>query len=113
MNSIPEKEKQQASRLALEQWQVTNTDCIIEDESLECPARETVIVSKEVQPNLEVQVKDQDPLNEVNLGTKDEPKPTYVSAWLDPITRSRIIEVLKEFKDCFARDYSELLRLDR
>ena len=75
--------------MALERWQVTNTDCIIEDESLECLSRETVIVSKEVQPNLEVQVKDQDPLDEVNLGTKDEPKPTYVSAWLDPITRCR------------------------
>ena len=85
--------------MALERWQVTNTDCIIEDESLKCPVRETMIVSKEVQPNLEVQVKDQDPLDEVNLGTKDEPKSTYVSAWLDPITRSQILEVLKEFKD--------------
>ena len=113
MNSTPRKEKQQASELALERWQVTNTDCIMEDESLECIARETVIVSKEVQPNLEVQVKGQDPLDEVNLGTKDEPKPTYVSAWLDPITRSRILEVLKEFKDCFAWDYSELPGLDR
>ena len=113
MNSTPRKEKQQASELALERWQVTNTDCIMEDESLECLARETVIVSKEVQPNLEVQVKGQDPLDEVNLGTKDEPKPTYVSAWLDPITRSRIIEVLKEFKDCFAWNYSKLPGLDR
>ena len=72
-----------------------------------------MIVSKEVQLNLEVQVKDQDPLDEINLRTKDEPKPTYVSAWLDPITRSRILEVLKEFKDCFAWDYSELPGLDR
>ena len=87
--------------MALERWQVNNTDCIMEDESLEGPVREIVVVSKEVQPNLEVQVKDQDLLDEVNLGTKDEPKPTYVSAWLDPITRSRIIEVLKELKDCF------------
>ena len=88
MNSTPEKKKQQASELALEQWQINNTDCITEDESLEGPLRETVVVSKEVQPNLEVQVKDQDPVDEVNLGTKDEPKPTYVSAWLDLITRS-------------------------
>ena len=95
MNSAPKKRRQQASELALEQWKINNIDCITEDESLESPARETVIVSKEVQPNLEVQVKGQDPLDEVNLGTKDEPKPTYVSAWLDPIFRSRIIEVLK------------------
>ena len=58
MNSTPKKEKQQASELALGQWQVANADCIMEDGSLECLARETVIVSKEVQPNLEVQVKD-------------------------------------------------------
>ena len=48
MNSTPVREKQQASELALKQWQVANTDCIMEDESLECSARETVIVSKEV-----------------------------------------------------------------
>ena len=95
MNSTLEKKRQQASELALEQWQISNTNCIIEDESLESPARETVIVSKEVQPNLEVQVKGQDPLDEINLETKDKPTPTYVSAWLDPIFRSRIIEVLK------------------
>ena len=77
MNSTPEKKRQQASELALEQWQINNTDCIIEDESLKSLARETVIVSKEVQPNLEVQVKGQEPLDKVNLGTKDEPKPTY------------------------------------
>ena len=88
MNNTPEKEKQQARELALERWQVINTDCIMEDESLEGPSREIVIVLKEVQPNLEVQVKGQDPLDEVNLRTKDEPKPTYVSAWLDLISRS-------------------------
>ena len=88
MDSIPEKKRQQASELALEQWQINNTDCIMEDENLEDPVRETVVVLKEVQPNLEVQVKGQGPLDEVNLGTKDEPKPTYVSAWMDPITRS-------------------------
>ena len=85
----------------------------MEDESLESPAKGIGVVSKEVQPNLEVQVKGQDPLDEVNLGTKDEPKPTYASAWLDPISKSRIIEVLKEFKDYFAWDYSELPGLDR
>ena len=58
MNSTPKKKRQQASELALERWQVNNTDCIMEDESLKGLTRETVVVSKEVQPNLEVQVKD-------------------------------------------------------
>ena len=75
--------------------------------------KETLIGSREVQPGNEIQVEAQDPLDEVNLGTKEDPKPTFVSAWLDPITRSRIIEVLREFKDCFAWDYSELPGLDR
>ena len=48
MDSTPEKKREQASELALERWQVINTDCVIEDKSLECPAKEIVIVSKEV-----------------------------------------------------------------
>ena len=34
----------------------------MEDESLEGTVKETVVVSKEMQPNLEMQVKNQDPL---------------------------------------------------
>ena len=54
MDSTPEKKRQQASELARERWQINNTDCNMEDESLEGPARETVVVSKELQPNLKV-----------------------------------------------------------
>ena len=46
MDSTPEKKREQASELALERWQVINTDCIMEDKSLKGPARETKIVSK-------------------------------------------------------------------
>ena len=46
MDSTLEKKRQQASELALERWQVNNIDCIMEDESLEGPIRETMVVSK-------------------------------------------------------------------
>lgn len=56
----------------------------------------------------------QDPLIEVNLGTPEDPRPTYISALLEPkISRRFTIELLKEFTDCFAWDYHEMPGLDR
>ncbi|GKV03063.1 hypothetical protein SLEP1_g15430 [Rubroshorea leprosula] len=55
----------------------------------------------------------QDPLKEVNLGTKAEPHITFVSGLLSPEMRDKIICLLHEFKDCFAWDYSEMPGLDR
>ncbi|KAG6467747.1 hypothetical protein ZIOFF_074394 (mitochondrion) [Zingiber officinale] len=55
----------------------------------------------------------QDPLLEVNLGTEEEPRPTFVSQLLEPAVQLRIIEFIKEYKDCFAWDYSGMPGLDR
>ena len=41
-------------------------------------------------------------LLEVNIGPGDRPRPTYVSAKLDPKYKQELIDLLKEFKDCFA-----------
>ena len=38
---------------------------------------------------------------------------TYISAKIDPALRVEIIQLLKEFKDCFAWDYDEIPNLDR
>jgi len=43
-----------------------------------------------------------DDLVEVDIGNGDRPRPTFISA-----------NLLKEYKDCFAWDYTEMPGLDR
>jgi hypothetical protein len=54
-----------------------------------------------------------DKLEQVDIGDGDKPRPTYISAILEPEFRTILINLLKEFKDCFAWDYSEMPGLDR
>ena len=54
-----------------------------------------------------------DELEEVDIGPRDRPRATYVSAKLDPEYKQELIDLLKEFKDCFAWEYYEMLGLDR
>jgi hypothetical protein len=44
---------------------------------------------------------------------RDKPRPTIIGANLDSGFRGELIRLLKEYKDCFARDYSEMPGLDR
>src|ERR1044072_16964 len=55
----------------------------------------------------------QDPLEEIDLGTEGDKRPTYISANIDPKLRSEVISLLKEFKDCFSWDYNEMPGLRR
>ena len=43
-----------------------------------------------------------DELEEIDIGPGDRTRPTYVSAKLDPRYKQKLIDLLKEFKDCFA-----------
>jgi len=54
-----------------------------------------------------------DKLEEINVGDGSKPRPMYISAKLDPEYKSKLIDLLKEFKDCFAWDYTEMPGLDR
>ena len=54
-----------------------------------------------------------DELEQIDLGDGTKPKPTFISAKLDPEFRSELIELLREFKDCFAWEYYEMPGLDR
>ena len=54
-----------------------------------------------------------DELEELDIGPGDRPRPTYVSAKLDPEYKQELIDMLKEFKDYFAQEYFEMSGLDR
>jgi hypothetical protein len=53
-----------------------------------------------------------DKLEEIDIGDGDKPRPTFISANLDSSYRKELIKLLKEYKDCFAWDYSEMTGLD-
>ena len=54
-----------------------------------------------------------DELEEIDIGPRDRPRLTYVSAKLDHKYRQELINLLKEFKDCFSWEYYEMPGLDR
>ena len=54
-----------------------------------------------------------DPMEEVNLGTVEEPRIIYISSLLPSEFKEGIISTLHEFKDCFAWNYDEMSRLDK
>jgi hypothetical protein len=54
-----------------------------------------------------------DELEEVDIGPGDKSRPTFVNKKLDPSLREQMIALLKEYSDCFAWDYMEMLGLDR
>ncbi|CAN6727421.1 unnamed protein product [Malus baccata var. baccata] len=54
----------------------------------------------------------QDPLEVIELGTHEDPRPIQISGLLGAEDRARIICLLQEFKDCFAWHYTEMPGLD-
>ncbi|XP_070041469.1 uncharacterized protein [Nicotiana tomentosiformis] len=69
--------------------------------------------TKDALPELEEGVKTAvDALKEVNLGTDDEPRPTYLSALLEVDEEGTYIELLKVFRDVFAWRHKEMPGLD-
>ncbi|XP_050896003.1 uncharacterized protein LOC127102699 [Lathyrus oleraceus] len=55
----------------------------------------------------------QDPLEEVDLGEGVIKRPTYISANIHPQLKIEVVQLLREFKDCFAWDYDEMPGLSR
>ncbi|BBN70569.1 hypothetical protein Prudu_1505S000100 [Prunus dulcis] len=50
---------------------------------------------------------------EINLGTEEDPRPTFISTLLKEPLKSELIALLQEFRDCFAWHYHEMPGLDR
>ncbi|TYK27554.1 uncharacterized protein E5676_scaffold22G00230 [Cucumis melo var. makuwa] len=53
-----------------------------------------------------------DELKEVNLGTIEEPRPTFISASLSSEQEDKYMSLLTEYKDIFAWSYKEMSGLD-
>jgi hypothetical protein len=49
-----------------------------------------------------------DELTEVNLGTEEDPRPTFISASLPEEVADRLKTFLKGYMDCFAWSYKEM-----
>ena len=49
-----------------------------------------------------------DELKEINLGTTEEPRPTFISALLTPEEEEGYLKLLVEYKDVFAWTYKEM-----
>nr|ABA98296.1 retrotransposon protein, putative, unclassified [Oryza sativa Japonica Group] len=54
-----------------------------------------------------------DDLEEIDIGPDDRPRPTFISKNLSPEFRTKLIELLREFRDCFAWEYYEMPGLSR
>ncbi|KAA0026262.1 ty3-gypsy retrotransposon protein [Cucumis melo var. makuwa] len=53
-----------------------------------------------------------DKLKEVNLGTIEEPRPTFISAFLSSEEKGKYMSLLTEYKEIFAWSYKEMSGLD-
>jgi hypothetical protein len=58
-----------------------------------------------------VEVKD--PLEEINLGCEKQLRPTYISSLSEEPFKSKLIDLLSEFKDCFSWEYEEMSGLSK
>jgi hypothetical protein len=54
-----------------------------------------------------------DLLEGIDNGDGDRPRPTFISANLDPEYKQELKSLLREYKDCFAWEYYEISGLDR
>ena len=54
-----------------------------------------------------------DPLEEVDIGDGTKPRPTFVNKNMRADYKVNIIELLKEYVDCFAWEYHEMPGLSR
>jgi hypothetical protein len=54
-----------------------------------------------------------DKLEEIDIGDGDKPRPTFINANLDSSFKEELIKLLKEYKDYFTWDYSEMPGLNR
>ncbi|PKI68500.1 hypothetical protein CRG98_011096 [Punica granatum] len=58
------------------------------------------------------QITSVEPTEEINMGTKEEPRTLKIGTALDPTQRTRMINFLKEYQEVFAWSYADMPGLD-
>jgi hypothetical protein len=81
---------------------------VLDDKSEEdnTPILKNALKQLEKEPNTV------DELAEINLGTEEDPRPTFISASLPEEAADRLKTFLKSYMDCFAWSYKEMPGLD-
>lgn len=96
-------------------WDIDEAEIIFEEEcknneELELQLEDLIFAPAQMEDR---QPETQDPLEEVNLGTMECLKPTYISGLLGEEMKKDMVELLTEFKDCFAWEYEDMPGLER
>ncbi|KAM2564327.1 hypothetical protein TB2_012625 [Malus domestica] len=103
--------KEESCREELERA-IQMTECIYDldgpDDLPESPELVEFLCAEPDKPPPEVQ----DPLEVIDLGTEEDPRPIQINGLLGVDDRAKIICLLQEFKDCFAWHYIEMPGLD-
>jgi Reverse transcriptase (RNA-dependent DNA polymerase)/RNase H-like domain found in reverse transcriptase len=73
---------------------------------------DNTLVLKNALKQLEKEPNTVDELAEINLGTEEDPRPTFISASLPGEVADRLKTFLKNYMDCFAWSYKEMPGLD-
>jgi len=107
------KEVEDMHKEVVENLVENTTDDPVEDLKLDCIYDDEPLGFEEDASGSTTKMRAHDPLEEVDLGDGSIKRPTYVSAKITMVFRNRIVELLKEYKDCFTWDYNEMSGLKR
>ncbi|XP_073138571.1 uncharacterized protein [Henckelia pumila] len=94
-------------------WEVNGSEIIYEEESNSFEELQLGDLAYAPSQLEDHQPQVQDPLEEVNLGDLDNPKPVYISVLLSDELKVKMRKLLAEFRDCFAWSYEDMPGLDR
>jgi hypothetical protein len=93
--------------------QIRESCCVVAVEALEDePEEGSAPILKNVLRQLEKTPNIVDELAEINLGTEEDPRPTFISALLPEEVADKLKTFLKSYMDCFAWSYKEMPGLD-
>ena len=92
---------------------VEDTSDLVGDQKLDCIYDDEPLGFEEDPLGSTTKMRAQDPLEEVDSGDGSVKRRTYVSAKITTGFRDGIMELLKDYKDCFAWDYNEMPNLKR
>ena len=100
-------------QLELRKNSVALAECTLESKELQLDAIQLDELKPAIPKLDESLAEVQDPLREVKLGDEGEHKPTFISQLLEPEFQTKLVKLLREYRDCFAWDYEKMPSLSR